>query len=135
MKRIALITVVAALFLAGCAGDPEVSSRIRVISIGYHSDDCEECVVLEGKMRKMNLRFALSPIVFIKYDKTSETSRLAAEERLQAADMLAIAREEDGLRKVVLYDAKTREKIVAISPDDPVREIRSKIRDALTMTR
>ena len=117
--------------LASCAGQPEVTDRTRVISIGYHSEDCQECEELQGKMRRMNLRFALSPILFIKYDKTNPETIAASEARLDAIDMLGVAQRDDGLRKVILYDAASREQIDTIQASDPASLIRQKISDAL----
>ena len=82
-------------------------------------------------MRRMNIRFGLAPILFVKYDKTTEETRAAAESRLEAIGMLETARRDDGLRKVILYDAQTREQIDVILADDAVPVIRQKIADAL----
>ena len=131
MKQIALIVGATTALLLACAGEPQISSRTKVISIGFHSDDCTECKDLESKMRRMNLRFALSPIVFIKYDKTSDATRLAAESHLENAGMREIALRDDGLRKVILYNAQTRERIETIEASDPVSDIRRKISSAL----
>jgi hypothetical protein len=132
MKRRATLPVLIALVMLGsCAGQPEVTDRTRVISVGFHSEDCAECEVLQGRMRRMNWRYAFAPIIFIKYDQTTDATRSASEERLRAVDMLEIARRDNGLRTVVLYDAQTRERISTITADDPVRTIRQKISSAL----
>lgn len=79
----------------------------------------------------MNIRFAFAPILFIKYDKTTLETRAAAESRLETIGMLDIARRDDGLRKVILYDAQTRDQIDIIHASDPIQVIREKIAKAL----
>ena len=131
MKYATPVLLLSLLLLSSCAGQPDVTARTRVISIGYHSEECAECEVLQAKMRRMNIRFSLAPILFVKYDKTTEETRTAAESRLEAIGMLETARRDDGLRKVILYDAQTREQIDVILADDAVTVIRQKIADAL----
>lgn len=131
VKYLISVAVVSVFLLSSCAGQPQVTDRTRVISIGYHSEQCVECKELQAKMRRMNVRFALAPIVFIKYDKTTPETRAASEDRLEAVGMLDVAHRDDSLRKVILYDAQTRETIATINASDPVPVIREKISAAL----
>ena len=55
--------------------------------------------------------------------------------RVISVGMLEIARRDDGLRKVILYDATTREQIDIINAADPVDLIRQKISTALSRSR
>jgi hypothetical protein len=103
----------------------------EVISIGFHSDDCDDCNVLKSRMKKMNRKFFTSPIVFIKYDKTNAKTQAKAEEKLKEWGMLEIAQEVSGLKKVILYDAITKEKIVQLDYLDSVKQLERKIRNAL----
>lgn len=103
----------------------------KVISIGYHSDDCEDCNTLKSKMKKMNRMFLTSSIVFIKYDKTTTKSKSKAEEKLLKWEMLEIAQTEEGLKKVILYDASTKEKIVQLDYSDSIEVLENKIREVL----
>ena len=131
MKYALPVLLISLVLLSSCAGQPGVPDRTRVISIGYHSEDCVECEVLQGRMRRMNIRFAFAPILFIKYDKTTPESRAAAESRLETIGMLETARRDDGLRKVILYDARTRDQIDIIHASDPIPVIRRKIATGL----
>jgi len=103
----------------------------KIISIGYHSDNCDECNTLKSKMKKMNRKFLLSPIVFIKYDYTTESTKIKAEKKLKKVRFLEIAQKEKGLKHVNLYNAKTKEKIVRLDYTDSVEVLEEKISDAL----
>ncbi len=103
----------------------------KVISIGFHSDDCTDCNTLKSKMKKMNRAFFTSAIVFIKYDKTNSKSQAKAEEKLKKWGMLETAQQVEGLKKVILYDAKTKEMIVQLDYSDSVDELKRKINSAL----
>jgi hypothetical protein len=131
MKHVLPVLLLSILVVSSCSGQPQVADRVRVISIGYHSEDCSECEVLQGRMRRMNWRFAFAPIVFIKYDKTNAETRAASETRLDEIGMLETALRDDGLRKVILYDARTGQTIDTIFASDPVGVIRQKIASAL----
>jgi hypothetical protein len=103
----------------------------KIVSIGYHSNDCEDCNVLKSKMKKMNRKFFRTPIAFIKYDHTTARAKVKAEKKLQKFGMLAIAQKEVGLKHVVLYNAKSKEQIARLEFDDSPQILEKKIRDAL----
>lgn len=103
----------------------------KVISIGFHSDDCADCNALKSKMKKMNRAFFTSSIVFIKYDKTNAKSKAKSGAKLAKWGMLKIAQDVEGLKKVILYDAKTKAKIVQLDYTDSVDELERKIKEAL----
>lgn len=105
--------------------------NIKIISVGYHSDSCRECNILKSKMKKMNRKFLTSPILFIKYDKTTKKTREKSEKKLKKWGMLAVAKLEVGLKHVVLYDAKTKEPIATLYPSDLIDELERKIKNAL----
>lgn len=112
----------------------ELDGSTEVIAIGYHDDACEECNVLKSKMMRINLvqGFLLQqPIVFIKYDKTSEDSRLNAEDKLHQAEMYEIAKRDNGLRYVILYDAETKETLDSLHWDDTPEELTRKVEAAI----
>ncbi len=102
----------------------------RIISIGYHSDNCEDCNTLKSRMKKMNRVFLTASIVFIN-DKTTAKTKAKAEEKLKKWGMLEIAQKEGGLRKVIIYDALTKEKVAQLNYFDSEGELEKKIRRAL----
>lgn len=129
MKKILFFTFVA--ILLSSASTHEVAKKANVISIGYHSDLCEECNALKAKMKKMNVKFFSSPIVFIKYDKTNPATQKKAEKELLKWNMLDVAKRDDGLKYVILYHAATKEKLDQINYDDDIQVMEEKIRQAL----
>ena len=90
---------------------------------------------LKAKMKKMNMKFFSSPIVFIKYDKTNAATQKKAEKELTKWGMLEVARRDDGLKYVILYRADTKEKLEQINYDDDIEVMEGKIRQALSATR
>ncbi len=127
--KILFIGLLIAIMVTGFSCHSQENTK--VISIGFHSDDCVDCNALKSKMKKMNRTFFTSPIVFIKYDKTNAKSHAKAEEKLRKWGMLEIAQAVDGLKKVILYDAKTKEMIVQLDYSDSVEELERKIKEAL----
>ena len=129
LKIIILIVSLSFIGLNTCSNK---SKNTKIVSIGFHSDDCNECNVLKSKMKKMNRKFLLSPIVFIKYDHTSEKSKKRAEKKLKKIGFWEIAQQEKGLKHVNLYNAKTKEKIVRLNDTDSVEILEEKISNALS---
>ncbi len=130
-KFTAMIPLGIVLCCLATPSSAQSKSKVEVISIGYHSDHCEECNELKSKMKRMNRKFAFSSIIFIKYDKTSEKTKRKAEKKLLEWGMLEIARRDDGLKYVILYDATTKEKIVRLGAEDSVEELERKISSTL----
>lgn len=128
MKYLSSILFLSIVLLAGSCHSQE---NTDVISIGFHSDSCADCNALKSKMKKMNRRFFASPIVFIKYDKTNAKTQQKAEEKLERWGMLETAQQVVGLKKVILFNARTKEKIVQLDYTDSVDELEQKITDAL----
>ncbi len=108
------------------------AKKVNIISVGYHSDHCADCNALKAKMKKMNMKFLSSPIVFIKYDKTSVATQKKAEKELAKWGMLEVAKRDDGLKYVILYNATTQEKLGQINYDDDIQVMEEKIRQALS---
>ncbi len=79
----------------------------------------------------MNSKFARDPIVFIKYDKTSTSTINDAQDELKQWGMLDVAKKDDGLKYVILYNARTKEKITQINYDDDEQQVAAKIEEAL----
>jgi hypothetical protein len=131
MLRLTLSSFFLLALLGGCKS----LERTQVISIGYHSDNCEDCNTLKSKMKSMNRKFFFSPIVFIKYDKTNANTKLAAEGKLDKWNMLEIAQRDDGLKYVILYDAKSKQTLEKIAYSDEVELIKSKIERTLAATK
>ena len=111
-----------------------VKRDVKIISIGYHSDTCNDCNTLKAKMKKMNRKFLTSPIIFIKYNKTNKKKQVKSERKLKKWGMLNIAKKEEGLKHVVLYNASTKEAIVTLFHTDSVDQLERKIKEALTNT-
>lgn len=128
LKIIVLFLLPIAFLLSGCSHTIEDTD---VISIGYHSDDCQDCNILMKKMKKMNVKYSSDPIVFIKYDKTSSSTLKEANEEVQKWGMLDTAKKDDGLKYVILYNALTKERIAKINYDDSEESIAAKIDEAL----
>jgi hypothetical protein len=131
-----IVIALSAFFLSVGAGQQTktvatAKRTVKVISIGYHSDTCKECNVLKAKMKKMNRKFLTAPIVFIKYNKTNKKTQAKSEKKLKKWGMLSIAKKEEGLKHVVLYNAGTKEAIVTLYPADTVIELEKKIKGAL----
>ena len=137
MASLKLFIAVSIFFLSACASLPakegnDIKRNVKVISVGYHSDTCKDCNTLKAKMKKMNRKFLASPIVFIKYNKTTKKTQKKSEKKLKKWGMLDIAQKEEGLKHVVLYNATTKEAIVTLFYTDSVDELERKIREALT---
>jgi thiol-disulfide isomerase/thioredoxin len=129
LLKITLLMLVPTLFLASrCSHTAE---NTDVIYIGYHSDACADCNTLKDKMKKMNSKYANEPIVFLKFDKTKASTVKDAEQEISKWGMLDVAKKDDGLKYVILYNAFTKEKIVLINYDDSEEIIASKIDGAL----
>jgi len=127
--KIILLMLLPTLFLASrCSHTAE---NTDVVSIGYHSDDCQDCNTLKEKMKTMNSKFASEPIVFIKYDKTNASTIKDAQDELKQWGMLDVAKKDDGLKYVILYNARTKEKISQINYDDDEQQMATKIEEAL----
>ena len=133
MYKVLLFGFIGILFAA--AAVVHEAKKVNVISIGYHADSCEDCNTLKAKMKKMNMKFFSSPIVFIKYDKTNAATQKKAEKELTKWGMLEVARRDDGLKYVILYRADTKEKLEQINYDDDIEVMEGKIRQALSATR
>ncbi len=129
--RILIFSLLLVFPLGSCKGQKST----QVISIGYHSDNCQECNTLKAKMKVMNRKFLFKPIVFIKYDKTNDKTKASAEEELAEWGMLEIAQHDDGLKYVILYDSKSKKMLQTINYNDDVDLIKSKISQALKDTR
>jgi hypothetical protein len=131
MLRYTLHVILFLTILGGCKS----VENTQVISIGYHSDNCDDCNTLKSKMKSMNRKFIFSPIVFIKYDKTNANTKLTSEEKLKEWHMLEIAQRDDGLKYVILYDAKSKQTLKKIDYNDDADLIKSKIDQSLAATR
>jgi hypothetical protein len=126
-----LRAVVYLLLVVALLNSCKTQKNVNVISIGYHSDNCADCNALKLKMKAMNRKFFFEPIVFIKYDKTNQNSKIRAERKLREWQMLSIAHRDDGLKYVILYAAKSKKVIQRINFDDKPDVIEVKIDDAL----
>ena len=137
MTSLKLFIILGIFFLSTSASLPlkkvnDVKRSVKVISVGYHSDTCEDCNTLKAKMKKMNRKFLTSPIIFIKYNKTNKKKQVKSERKLKKWGMLTIAKKEEGLKHVVLYNASTKEAIVTLFHTDSVDQLERKIKEALT---
>jgi hypothetical protein len=132
MTSLKLIFFIFTFSLIGLKSCGNKTNDTKIVSIGYHSDNCDDCNTLKSKMKKMNRKFLLSPIVFIKYDHTTNKSKTKAEEKLQKLGFLEIAQKEEGLKHVVLYDSKSKEQIVRLDYNDSVEVLEQKISGALS---
>lgn len=130
MRFLYTLTFSTLLITAVCSSCKS-QQNTAVISIGYHSDNCDDCNVLKSKMKGMNRKFLLAPIVFIKYDKTTAKSKLLAEKKLAKWGILDMAKRDDGLKYVILYDRESKEKLERIDYNDDSATIELKIRKAL----
>jgi hypothetical protein len=128
LKTLIIILSFLVIGLKSCSNKTE---KTKIVSIGYHSDNCSDCNVLKTKMKKMNRKFLLSSIVFIKYDHTTDKSKKNAEKKLQKFGFLDIAKKEEGLKHVVLYHAKTKEQLVRLDYKDSIEILEGKISTAL----
>jgi hypothetical protein len=136
MTSFKIFIIIGALFLNVNANKDEdvvrtLKRNIKIISVGYHSDTCDDCNILKAKMKKMNRKFLTSPIIFIKYNKTTKKTQAKSEKKLKKWGMLTIAKKEEGLKHVVLYNAKTKEAIVTLFHTDSINNLERKIKDAL----
>lgn len=78
-------------------------------------------------MKKMNSKYANEPIVFLRFNKTKASTVENAEHEISKWGMLDVAKKDDGLTYVILYNAFTKEKIAQINYDDSEEVIASKI--------
>ncbi len=110
-------------------------SDTRVIAIGYHSDNCRECLGLRKRMRAMNRQFGWDDIVFVRYDHTDSTRKARSEAQLAKLGFLDIAqRDYKRLAQVRLYSVRTQKFITYIDFDYFPQVMADRIRLALDLT-
>lgn len=130
-----LLFAIAGFFIYLVPAFNRFDSSTRVVSIGYHSDACEECNTLKDKMKRMNLRYGWAAIVFVKYDQTTSATAAKAEAKLKKMGFYETAQADKGLRYVRLYDRSTQAQLAQINWDDTPDAIAEKIEQALKRTR
>lgn len=133
-KAILLALVLCALLAAVYFGLTfnRFDAQTRVVAIGYHSDSCDECNQLKAKMKRMNLQFGWSDIVFIKYDQTTPETAAKAEATLKKIGFYEVALRDKGLKYVRLYERNSRQQIAQLNWDDAPEVLSGKIQAALS---
>jgi len=71
------------------------------------------------------------PINFLTYDKSDTQSLAKSEKEIQPTGMLDLIRKQQDLRRLVLFDVKTKKVLLKIDYQEDTKTIESKIKNLL----